>query len=109
MGPRRQIPIKVRYSPEFKRVYCTGAVGGFNGYDFRICFYTDILTQAEDPIAAPTATRELQVEVTLAPLALKRLRNWLDKQTKEVEKLIGEIKTPEERPSPEPSGAPPYR
>jgi len=102
---QRKLPVKVKYSPEFRRVYCTGSYGTFNGIDFRIGFFTDIVEQAEEPTATPTAMREVQAEVILTPFALKRLRDMLDKYVKEIEKSIGEIKMPE-RPGAEPTGSP---
>jgi len=102
---QHKLPVKVKYSPEFRRIYCTGSYGTFNGIDFRIGFFTDIVEQAEVPTATPTAMREVQAEVIITPFALKRLRDMLDKYVKEIEKSIGEIKMPE-RPGTEPTGAP---
>jgi hypothetical protein len=105
MNQPTRIPIKIKYSPDFRRIYCSGAYGAFNGLDFRISFFNDFVTQAEDPATAPIATREVQMEVILTPLAIKRLRDLLDKNVKEIEKLVGEIKVPE-RPGVEPMGSP---
>lgn len=88
----RQIPVKIRYAEDFKRVYATGAMGGFNGYDFRVSFFNDNVVTAEDPTATPSAIREMHVEVIMSPLAAKQLRNWLNKNIDDVEKITGEIK-----------------
>jgi len=68
---QRKLPVRVKYSQEFRRVYCTGSYGTFNGLDFRIGFFTDTVEQAEEPTAPPTAMREVQAEVILTSLVLK--------------------------------------
>lgn len=96
MTERREIPVKMRYSDKYSTIYATGAVGGFNGYDFRITFFVDRVVHSEDPSQLPTGLREMQTEVVLSLRAAKELRDWLDANIKEIEKSMGEIKKPEE-------------
>jgi len=87
-----RIPVKVKYAEDFMRIYATGAIGGFNGYDFRIAFFNDIVNHPEGPSQPPTVTREIKVEIILSPVALKQLTRWLNQHLTELEKIIGEIK-----------------
>lgn len=96
MTERREIPVRMKYSDKFSSIYATGAVGGFNGYDFRIGFFVDRVIHAEDPSQVPTGVREMQTEIVLSLRAAKELRDWLDANIKEIEKSGGEIKKPEE-------------
>lgn len=93
MATSRQVPVKNKYAPDFKRFYATGAIGGFNRYDFRIAFYNVSVVQPEDSSIPPSGTREILAEVILSPLAAKQLRDLLDKNVKQAEKLVGEIKS----------------
>ncbi len=95
MTERREIPVRMKYSDKFSNIYATGAVGGFNGYDFRIAFFVDRVVHPEDPSTLPTGVREIQTEVLLSLRAAKELRDWLDTNIKEIEKSMGEIKKPE--------------
>ena len=96
MTERREIPVKMKYSDKFTTIYATGAVGGFNGYDFRIAFFVDRVIHPEDPTQLPTGLREMQTEVVLSLRAAKELRDWLDANIREIEKSLGEIRKPEE-------------
>lgn len=87
-----RIPVKVKYADDFMRTYVTGAIGGFNGYDFRIAFFNDVVNHPESPSQPPTVTREIKVEIILTPVALKQLVKWLNQHLAELEKMIGEIK-----------------
>ncbi|MGQ9597321.1 MAG: DUF3467 domain-containing protein [Thermoproteota archaeon] len=87
-----RIPVKVKYADDFARIYATGAIGGFNGFDFRIAFFNDIVNHPEDPSQSPTVTREVKVEVVLSLIALKQLSKWLNQHLAELEKIGGEIK-----------------
>lgn len=87
-----RIPVKVKYADDFTRIYATGAIGGFNGFDFRIAFFNDIVSHPEDPSQSPTVTREVKVEVVLSLVALKQLSKWLNQHLAELEKIGGEIK-----------------
>ncbi len=87
-----RIPVKMKYAEDFKRVYATGAIGGWNGLDFRVAFFNDVINHPEDPSQPPTVTREIRVEVILSPVALKQLTKWLNQHLAEVEKIVGEIK-----------------
>lgn len=98
--PEMKLPIKVKYSQGFQRIYATGAVGGYSGYDFRIDFYNDEITQTEEPELPPKATREIAVEIILSTLALKQLTKWLTTHLQNIEAAIGEIKEPTATPPP---------
>ncbi|MEM2929811.1 MAG: DUF3467 domain-containing protein [Thermoproteota archaeon] len=87
-----RIPVKMRYAEDFVRIYATGAIGGFNGIDFRIAMFNDVVNHPEDPSQPPTVTREIKVEVILSPVALKQLTKWLNQHLAEIEKIVGEIK-----------------
>ncbi len=87
-----RIPVKIKYAEDFVRVYATGAIGGFNGFDFRIAFFNDVVNHPEEPTQPPTVSREIKVEVILTPVALKQLTKWLNQHLAELEKTIGEIK-----------------
>jgi len=93
------IPVEVRYDEGFKRVYVTGAVGGFNGYDLRIAFFLDYIKHGEEPVSKPKAVREIKMEVVLSPLAAKQLSEWLNIQVQNMEKFIVEAKGPAMPPS----------
>ncbi|RLI32387.1 DUF3467 domain-containing protein [Candidatus Bathyarchaeota archaeon] len=82
-----QVPLKVKYSEDFKRIYATGAVGGFHRYDLRIAFFTDYLVYGENLSDKPSAVRERKVEVILSPLAAVELKKWLDMQIQNIEKM----------------------
>ncbi|MGB9717328.1 MAG: DUF3467 domain-containing protein [Thermoproteota archaeon] len=87
-----RIPVKIKYAEDFVRIYATGAIGGFNGFDFRIAFFNDVVNHPEEPTQPPTVSREIKVEVILTPVALKQLTKWLNQHVAELEKMIGEIK-----------------
>jgi len=87
-----RIPVKIKYAEDFRRIYATGALGGFNGLDFRVSFFNDVVNHPEEPTQPPTVTREIKVEVILTPVALKQLTKWLNQHLTELEKVIGEIK-----------------
>lgn len=87
-----RIPVKIKYAEDFMRIYATGAIGGFNGMDFRIAYFNDIVNHPEGPSQPPTITREIKVEIILTPVALKQLTKWLNQHLAELEKIIGEIK-----------------
>jgi len=94
MTEKTQVKIKLEYSDEFRREYSNGAMGGFNGFDFRITFFRDELKMKEKANEAPTIIRKMHSEVILTPLALKQLNDWLTKHIQDLEKIMGEIKPP---------------
>ncbi|MGP3666812.1 MAG: DUF3467 domain-containing protein [Candidatus Bathyarchaeota archaeon] len=82
-----QIPLKIKYSEDFKRIYVTGAVGGVYRYDLRIAFFTDYLVYGENVSDKPSIIREIKAEVILSPLAAVELKKWLDMQIQNIEKI----------------------
>jgi len=85
------MPVKQRYSSEFKRVYSTGAIGGFNGYDFTVTFFRENVIHPEDPSEAPIVEREIEAEVVVPLLALKEITRWLLQNLDELEEKNGII------------------
>ena len=95
LSSKRRIPIKNKYSDDFKQIYTTGFLGGFNQYDFRLAFFNDSLKHPEDPTASPNAGREIQGEVVMTHLAAKQLRDWLNKKLKGLDTFMGDMKKSE--------------
>ena len=93
--------IKVEKSPDFKRIYVTGAYGVHNPYDFRLGFYRDDMEFDEEAMmgrAPPTVRREVVIEIVLPPSAAKMLAEQLSRAIKDYEAKYGKIPLP---PAPE--------
>lgn len=103
-GEFREIDLKVRPDEEHREIYVHGASGGpLANYHYRIDFYRDIippfeyleregklnLNSVKDGIE-----RRIMVSVYMPLPFLKELRNWLDKNIRDIEKQYGEIQLP---------------
>lgn len=77
---QKQVRTKYRYSEDFKRYYATGVVGASTPMDVRLGFYRDNVIQPEEPDMPSTAEREILVELTMAPIAVLNLRDFLNRQ-----------------------------
>ena len=86
--------LKQRYSSDFKRTYSTGAMGGFDGYDFTITFFRDNVKYPEEPAEPLTVDREIVSEVILPTVALKEIARWLLQNVNEIEEKNGAIREP---------------
>ncbi len=98
--------MKVERSPDFKRIYVTGAYGVHSPYDFRLGFYRDDMEFDEKSMSGevpPTIRREVIIEVVLTPPAAKMLAEQLSRAIKDYEAKYGRIPAPSppERRSPE--------
>jgi hypothetical protein len=85
------MPVRQRYSSEFRRVYSTGALGGFDGYDFTLTFFRDNVKHPEKPDEAPSVEREFVAEVVLPAAALKEVAQWLLRNVDEIEQKHGPV------------------
>lgn len=88
------IKVKQRYSKDFRRAHSTGAIGGFDGYDFTLTFFQENVKHQEDPRQPPTIHREFVAEVVLSPIALKEIARWLLQNVNEIEEKHGLIRGP---------------
>jgi hypothetical protein len=86
------MPVRQRYSSEFRRVYSTGALGGFDGYDFTLTFFRDNVRHPEEPDEAPSIEREFIAEVVLSAAALKEVVQWLRRNVDEIEQKHGPVR-----------------
>lgn len=89
--------MKVEKSPDFKRIYVTGAYGMHSPWDFRIGFYReDIEVSGETMLGKepPTVRREILVEIVLSPAAAKLLAEQLMRSVSDYEKKYGKIPSP---------------
>jgi hypothetical protein len=87
--------VKQRYSPDFKHTYPTGALGGFDGYDFTITFFRDNIKYSDTPDESPTVDREIMAEVSLPTPALKEITRWLLNNLNDIEEKTGVIQEPQ--------------
>ena len=92
--PKSNIAVKQRYSTTFERVYSTGAVGGFDGYDFTLTFFRDNVKYPEDASETHAFEREFVAEVVLPAAALKEITRWLLQNLNEIEDKNGIIREP---------------
>ena len=97
---------KQRYSEAFKRVYSTGAVGGFDGYDFTLTFFRDNVKYPENASETHTFEREFVAEIVLPVAALKEITRWLLQNLNDIEEKNGIIREPALRIEAETSEAP---
>jgi len=107
LGPGRP-RVKMEKSPDFKRIYVTGAYGIHNPYDFRIGFYRDDMefdVEAMMGRGPPTIKREVIIEVVLSPSAAKLLAEQLARAVKEYEAKYGKIPVPPAHERRPPEGA----
>jgi hypothetical protein len=88
------MPVKQKYSSDFKRVYSSGALGGFDGYDFTLAFFRDNMKHPEDPSESPIVEREFVAEVILPAPALKEITRWLLENVNRIEEENGVIREP---------------
>jgi hypothetical protein len=92
--PQFDARVRQRYSPDFRRTYSTGAMGGFDGYHFTITFFRDNVKYSKEPGTTPTVDREIVSEVSLPPAALKEITRWLLQNVNEIEDRNGVIREP---------------
>jgi hypothetical protein len=99
-GERREIPIDLKRSDNYKSHYAHGMQGGImKPYHYRIDFYNDHMPPLSGKIREgfvkpddPAVVREIEASVYLPLAAAKELRNWLDKNITEYEEKHGEVK-----------------
>jgi len=87
-------PVRQRYSEHFNRTYATGAVGGFDGYDFTVTFFRDNIRYPEELGESPNLEREFLSEVALPLASLKEITRWLLQNVNAIEEENGVIKEP---------------
>jgi hypothetical protein len=92
--PKSNNAVKQRYSAGFRRVYSTGAVGGFDGYDFTLTFFRDNVKYPEEALDTHTFEREFVAEVILPAATLKEITRWLLQNLNEIEEKNGIIREP---------------
>ena len=86
-GSKSKLPGAILNGPQ---VYSTGALGNWTEYDFRLGFYSDIIP---DPQEQDKKVYLVNAQVTMSPIAMKELSEFLTKQLDEYEKKNGIIKT----------------
>ncbi len=85
-----EIEIEARRTPNYQMIYVHGAFGTFTEYDYRLRFYNEVISGEDGkPIY------EIPVTIVMSPVAAKELRDLLDRQIKEYEEKVGEIKKPD--------------
>jgi len=99
--------VRVEKSPEFKRIYASGAYGMHSPWDFRVGFYREDMEISEETLLGrepPTLKREVLIEIVLPPPAAKMLAEQLAKSVREYEARYGKIPLPQ-RPEGRPEGS----
>lgn len=77
----------VNRTPDYRMIYVHGALGTFTEYDYRLRFYNEIF-----PTEDNKKIYEVPVTIVMSPIAAKELRDLLDRQIKEYEEKVSEIK-----------------
>ena len=86
----RIVKAEARRTPNYQMIYAHGAIGTFTEYDYRLRFYNETFPGEDGkPIY------EIPVTIVMSPIAAKELRDLLDRQIKEYEEKVGEIKKPD--------------
>ncbi len=102
------------YSPDYRKVYATGARGGFqSGYHLNIDFYHEKTRRSTkqklvpkneregriediDPADPPIVDREYIVGIDLSIPAARQLARWLNERVSELEMMEKEIQASRE-------------
>ena len=106
------VPVRVKPALDHKTIYAHGAQGGaLANYHYRIDFYQDMVPPTDYVESSGDIQQEglggaierRIVASVFIPLPFaKELRDWLDKNLNEVEKVFGEIKLPSDIEADEP-------
>ena len=89
-GEAKIVEAEARRTPNYQMVYAQGAIGTFTEYDYRLRFYNEIF-----PGEDGKKIYEIPITIVMSPIAAKELRDLLDRQIKEYEEKVGEIRKPD--------------
>jgi hypothetical protein len=86
MTEAKEGKIPVIKSDDFKSIYASGIMGGFNNCDFRLAFFYD-----SPRFGVVGMERIVLNEMILSPLTALEFSNWLTQQVKKYEATFGPI------------------
>jgi hypothetical protein len=86
MAETKEVKIPVIKSNDFKSIYASGMMGGFNNCDFRLAFFYD-----SPQFGTAGMDRIILNEIILSPLTVISISNWLAQKVKEYETIFGPI------------------
>jgi len=83
---------------DFREIYATGALGGFDSQGaFHITFYVPAV--APETLSSKPEEQKVEVKhmvkIVVTPTTLKQLSDWMAKNVEIFEKKFGEVKAPE--------------
>lgn len=81
---------------DYRKIYATGAVGGWNKYDFRLGLFNDkgLGSSEGEADKKDVVLTVIEADIVLTPLAMKELTKFLVKQLEAYEKENGPIEAP---------------